>query len=320
MKKKKVLIAYQLPKAFFGSLGDDYELVFPTNRSFTEDEITKLLPECDAMVSIFGHKVPDAAIKNNKKTKIISNFGAGYDNINSRLAAENGISVTNTPKEVLEPTAELALGLMLNLCRKISLSDHQIRNKSEKWGAMENLGSTLSGKTLGIIGMGNIGQDIAQKARVFNMNINYYQRSPLSIKQEKELNATYMQLNDLLSSCDIISLSVPLNTSTHHLINKDTLALMKKSAFLINTSRGAVVDEDALVQALKTGEIAGTALDVYENEPEIHPDLRKIENTILVPHIGTATIETRQKMAERACQNIIDFFAGKPLAFLVNAV
>ncbi|MFA8450424.1 MAG: NAD(P)-dependent oxidoreductase [Bacteroidales bacterium] len=316
--KKKILIGYKLPKYFFSSLESKFDIIFPEESIFSQDDLKRLIPDCDAVISVFGNKIPDEALINNSRTKIISNFGAGFDNIDIQLAKENNIIVTNTPDEVTEPTAELAIGLILSLIRKITYADRKIRSNSEKWGVMENLGQSLSSCKLGILGFGKIGSSIAKKALAFNTEIYYNQRTKLPEEEERNLNVNYLDFHKLLQTCDILSVSVPLNSSTHHLLGKEEFSLMKNTALLINTSRGPVIDENALVKALKNKEIGGAALDVFENEPNIHPELSEIKNTILVPHIGTATIDTREKMAHKAAQNIIDYFAGKKLNHIVN--
>jgi lactate dehydrogenase-like 2-hydroxyacid dehydrogenase len=259
---------------------------------------------------MFDLKVPAELIKAGKKLKIISNVGVGYNNIDVKTAQEHNTIVCNTPTPVTEPTAELAMTLMGAVARRLILSDRKVRNSSVKWGVLENIGNGLYGKTLGIIGLGRIGQATARRAVASGMKVIYYSRRRVSKDIEKLYGAEYKTLEKLLHEADFISLHTPLTEKTHHLINAENLNLCKPTAFIINTSRGAVIDEKALVSALKSGKIKGAALDVYENEPQITEELIELDNVVLVPHIGTATRESRNEMAAQASQNIISYFKG----------
>jgi lactate dehydrogenase-like 2-hydroxyacid dehydrogenase len=199
------------------------------------------------------------------------------------------------------------------VARGLILSDRKVRNSSVKWGVLENIGNGLYGKTLGIVGLGRIGQATARRAVASGMKVIYFSRRRVSKEIEKLYNAEYKSLEELLREADFISLHTPLTEETHHLINSEKLNLCKPSAFIINTSRGAVIDEKALVSALKSGKIKGAALDVYENEPQITAELLELDNVVLVPHIGTATREARNEMAAQASQNIISYFKGGTL-------
>ena len=200
--------------------------------------------------------------------------------------------------------------LMGSIARGLVLSDKKVRNSSVKWGVLENIGRGLYGKTLGIVGMGRIGQATARRALASGMKIIYYSRNRVSEDVEKLYNAEYKSLEELLSEADFISLHTPLTAETHHLINQERLNLCKPTAYIINTARGAVIDEKALVLAMKSGKIKGAALDVYENEPQITQELLEMDNVILVPHIGTATREARNEMAAQATQNVVNYFTG----------
>ncbi|WP_321321310.1 NAD(P)-dependent oxidoreductase [Labilibaculum sp.] len=304
--KNKILITYSIPKEGLTELETHFELIYPEKESFTKKELIELIPDCIGLLSIFNREISADIIKAGKKLKIISNYGVGFNNIDLNAANEQRIIVCNTPEAVCEPTAELCMGLMLSLSRQISACNYELKTNPEfEWGVMKNLGSTLRGKTLGIIGMGNIGKSVAEKAMVFGMSIAYHNRKPIS--ELKWKNAVYMNLPDLLEKSDVISLHCPLTPETHHLLNEKKFMKMKKTAFLINTSRGAVVNEEDLARALEQGEIAGAGLDVFENEPIIHPKLLKQKTALVVPHIGTATIETRIEMGREASQNIIGY-------------
>lgn len=305
--KKTILIQYAIPKEGLETLSQSYHLIYPEKDCFTEQELIERIPNCEALLSIFNQPVSAKVIEAGKQLDVISNYGVGYNNIDVTAATEKGIAICNTPEAVCEPTAELCLALMLSLSRRVAEYNHLLRSESDfKWGVMQNLGKTLRGKTLGIIGMGKIGKSVALKARAFGMRVIYYKRSQLSFLEETNLSLEYREFHELLDEADVVSLHCPLNESTHHLIGENELARMKTSAYLINTARGSVVDEQALVEALEKGTIAGAALDVFENEPQINPQLFKLNNVVLVPHIGTACIETRIEMAEEAAQNILD--------------
>ena len=312
--KKKILVSYSIPKEGLVELEKHFELIYPDKEFFTKDELIALVPDCIALLSIFNREVPKELILAGKKLKMISNYGVGFNNIDIATANQQNIIVCNTPDAVCEPTAELCLALILSLSRRVAECHHAlISNPDFEWGVMKNLGNTLKGKTLGIVGMGKIGKSIAQKAEVFGMKIIYHNRKP-NLKSKFE----YVDFKDLLTNSDIVSLNCPLTDETHHLIGEEELILMKNSAFLINTARGSVVNEQALVDALKSNTIAGAALDVFENEPKIHPELLKMDNVVLVPHIGTATIETRIEMAREASDNIISYLINKKEKNRVN--
>jgi glyoxylate reductase len=300
--KDKILIAYAIPREGLSQLEQHFDLIYPDKEFFTTEELIERIPDCVALLSIFNRAVPKEVIEAGTHLKVISNYGVGFNNIDLAAANKKNVVVCNTPDAVCEPTAELCLALMLSLSRKVAECHHGlISNPDFEWGVMKNLGNTLRGKTLGIIGMGKIGLSVAEKALAFGMNIVYHNR------KEKNVAYSYLSLEELLEQSDVISLNCPLTDDTHHLIGSEELKKMKKSAFLINTARGPVVDEQALVDGLKSKEIAGAALDVFEEEPKIHPDLLKMKNVVLVPHIGTATYETRIEMGQEASRNIISY-------------
>jgi len=316
----RVLISSRLLDEGFSELKEHFELVFPEKDNFTREEVIRLLPQFDAFLPTFQFKVDkeliDAAAE---RVKIIANYGVGYNNIDVDYAAKRGIVVTNTPDPVIEPTAELAFALMLAAARRIPECDGKLRVPNGlKWGVMENLGQSLYGKTLGIIGLGRIGQAVARRALASGMRVVYSNRSRLSPEMESSCLAQRLELDELLKISDVVSLHTPLTEETLHLINRERLQLMKPNAILVNTSRGPVVDEVALVEALKNRWIYAAALDVYENEPTISPVLLALDNVILAPHNGTATVEARNEMSRFASQNIIRFFAGRTDISRVN--
>ena len=306
----KVLISHSLYPESFCGFPEDFEVIKPESGSFTYEELLEKIKDVDAFIPMFDLKVPEELIKAGKNLKIISNVGVGFNNIDIKTAKEHNTIVCNTPTPVTEPTAELAMTLMGAVARGLVLSDKNVRNSSVKWGVLENIGNGLYGKTLGIVGMGRIGQATARRAVASGMKVIYYSRNRVSEDIEKLYNAEYKTLEELLREADFISLHTPLTEETHHLINADNLQVCKPTAFIINTARGAVIDEKALIFALKSGKIKGAALDVYENEPTVSAELLELDNALLVPHIGTATREARNAMAAEASQNIISYFKG----------
>lgn len=303
----KILVTYDIPREPFASLPKEWEVTFPDKEALSKEELIRLLPGYDVMLAIFHHPIDKEILDAGKKLKLISNYGVGYNNIDIRYAREKGIAVTNTPQSVCNPTAELAMALMLSAARRIAECNLRIRTEKESmWGTMRNLGFGLEGKTLGIIGMGNIGKSVARKAEAFGMNIIYHNRHSEMPGYRKT------DLSELLQQSDFITLHTPLTPATRHLIGKQELAQMKKTAILINTSRGAVIDEAALTESLTKHEIAGAALDVFEYEPRITEQLYGLDNVVLTPHIGTGTIDARIAMGREALDNIRHFFAGTP--------
>ena len=287
----------------------------------------------EVLVSTFDYKVTREAIQAMPNLRLIANFGAGYNNIDLDACRERGIRVTNTPQPVIEPTAELAFALMIDVARRVSEFDRNLRTlafshwplaENEKpiansqkltatFGVMRNLSHSLYGKTLGIIGMGRIGQALARRAVASGMKILYHNRHKISDNALKALNGgndemvKYVDFQTLLQDSDFVSLNLPYTPEVHHLIGKPELGMMKRTAYLINTARGAHVDEQALVEALRSGIIAGAALDVYEHEPVISSELLSLPNVVLSPHTGTGTWEGRIAMCENVTDNILAF-------------
>lgn len=316
----RVLVTYNLPREGFSEYTPTFEFVFPKGKeSFTKEEIIRQIGESDALLPMFSFPIDKEIIDAGKHLKIISNFGVGYNNIDIDYAQSKGICVTNTPDPVVEPTAELAFTLMGDLARRVCECNKKLRTPDAiRWGVMENLGTGLHLKRLGIIGLGRIGQAIARRATAGGMEIVYHNRHRLPQATEIELMVQYLPLEDLLRTSDYISINTPLTEATHHLIDEKALNTMKAGGMLINTARGAVVDEEALVSALKEGRIGGAALDVFEYEPKISEDLLKMDNVVVVPHIGTATLTARNEMSRYACENIRRFFNGeRPLSVVV---
>ena len=254
---------------------------------------------------IFDKQMIDAA----KNLKIISTYGVGFDHVDTEYAKEKGIVVSNCPESVLRPTAELTLTIILASARRLRYYDHTLRegvflNADE----YDNQGYSIEGKTLGILGMGRIGQQVARFAKALGMKIIYHNRHQLDEKLEAELDAKYVDFADLIKNADFLSLHAPLIDETYHIINADVFKQMKDTAFLINVARGSLVDSDALISALKNVEIAGAALDVFENEPHPRQELVEMDNVIMTPHVGSATHVARYNLSKEAANNVLSFF------------
>lgn len=273
--------------------------------------------DAEVLVSTFDYRVPREMIERMPNLRLIANFGAGFNNIDLDACRERSIRVTNTPQPVIEPTAELAFALMIDIARRVSEFDQKVRAGQAVFGVMNNLSHSLYGKTLGILGMGRIGQALARRALASGMRIIYHNRHQINDEALKALNGgndemvRYVDFQTLLQESDYLSLNLPYTPEVHHIIGKPELGMMKRTAHLINTARGAHVDEAALTEALKSGIIAGAALDVYEHEPQITAELLTLPNVVLSPHTGTGTWEGRIAMCENVCDNIIAFVEGR---------
>jgi len=265
--------------------------------------------DADILTTNFYKPVRKEQLDKLPNLKLITQFGVGYDNIDVTECHKRGILVTNTPQPVIEPTAELCMALIMGIARRTAELDRGLRQNNVQFGLLKNLGHSLYGKTLGIIGMGNIGRSVARRAEACGMRIIYHNRHqiPQSILDQAGLNAAYVSQDELLRTADYVSLNLPYTPEVHHLIGERELNMMKPEAFLINTARGAHVDEQALILALQNHRIAGAALDVYEHEPQISPELFELDNVLLVPHIGTGTWEGRKAMCDAMIDNILAF-------------
>ena len=316
----RILVSTRLFNEGFEELMDKYEVVFPEKELFTKQDVINLIPGFDAFISTFQFKMDKEVIEAAKGSiKIIANYGVGYNNVDVDYATQCGIVVTNTPDPVVEPTAELALALMLAAARRVGECDRKMRIPDGlKWGVMQNLGQSLFGKTLGIIGMGRIGQALARRALGCGMKIVYYNRTKLTPELENQYQTQRIELDELLKTSDVVSVHTPLTEETFHLIDSNRLKQMKSSAILINTSRGPVVGEAALIKALQTGVIASAGLDVFENEPTISPELYELDNVVLAPHNGTGTVDARIEMSRFVSRNIIRYFEGRTDISKVN--
>ena len=282
------------------------------DRPLTPHELREFVQGASAIVGMLHDRI-DGAVADaaGPGLKVVANVAVGYDNVDVPALAERGITVTNTPGVLTDATADLAFGLLLAVTRRLGEGERLIRSRTP-WSFHLGflLGSGLQDKTLGVVGLGQIGQAMARRALGFGMRIVYSGRSRVSEEVEKTLGSEYVSFNELLERSDVVSLHCPLTPETRHLIDADALKTMKPGAYLINTTRGPVVHEAALADALEAGEIAGAGLDVFEAEPEVEPRLLGLENVVLTPHLGSATVETRTAMAVLAAENVASVLTG----------
>jgi len=308
----KIFISGEIPDVGYELLSDYNLEVYKGEELITEEELISGVSNADALLSPLSTKVTRKVIESAPNLKVIANFGAGFDNIDIEAAKENNIEVTNTPGVSTDSTAELTMGLMLALTRRIPEGDTLCRTTGfNGWAPLFFLGKELTNKKLGIVGFGKIGQAVAKRAKAFGMDIYYTGRNRKATEVEEKYDATYLDFTELLKTCDVITVHTAYNEETHHLFTKREFATMKKEAYFLNLSRGPVVKELDLVEALKTKEIHGAALDVFEFEPHITEELKQFQNLVITPHIGNATIETRNQMAKLSAQNIISVIEHK---------
>ncbi|WP_010149458.1 2-hydroxyacid dehydrogenase [Serinicoccus profundi] len=277
------------------------------------DQLLEQVGGADALLTLLTEKVDaellDAA---GEQLQVVANVAVGYNNVDVEVCRERGIVATNTPGVLTEATADIAMGLILMATRRLGEGERVIRSGTPwQWGMFYLLGSGLQRKTLGVVGLGGIGAATARRARAFGMNVIYSSRSQAPRDLELELGAHRVDLDTLIAESDVLSLHCPYSPATHHLLGEQEFAAMKPTSYVINTARGPVIDEAALAEALRTGQIAGAGLDVFEEEPDVHPDLLTRDNAVLVPHLGSATIETRTAMATLAADNAVAVLAGE---------
>ncbi len=311
--KEKVLVTRKLPGDAVDSLRAEFEVRLNSQaRDLSYQEFLEMSAGCAGVLSMLSDRMDENFIERNAgNLKVISNYAVGYNNIDLKVAKKHGIVVTNTPGVLTETTADLAWALIMSVSRRIAEADRYTREgKFDGWAPDMFLGDDIHGKTLGIVGLGRIGSAVARRAVGFGMEIIYYDRSP-DPEAETSLGCRFVELDELMAAADFVSIHTPLTGETHHLIDARRLGLMKPAAYLINTARGPVVDEDALARALAAGKIAGAGFDVYEEEPKLHPKLAGLANTVLLPHIGSATTATRARMARIAVDNLTAVLQGQ---------
>jgi glyoxylate reductase len=304
-----VLLTRRIPSSTFATLeaGADVEL-YDGPTPMSEAELKKRLADKHGLICVLNDRITDEVLGAAPNLKVVANIAVGFDNIDVSAAKSRHIIVTNTPDVLTNATAELTWALILSLTRRVTEGDRLVRRNGWKgWTLDFMLGTELRGKQLGIIGRGRIGRAVAAKAAAFGMDTVFAARGGRSAPDLRELS-----LDELLISSDIVSIHSPLTPENRHLIDRKSLARMKRTAFLVNTARGPIVDEEALAWALQERLIAGAALDVYEREPEVFPALREMENVVLAPHLGSATRETRTAMIELAVNNVLAVLRGRP--------
>jgi len=304
-----ILVTRKLPSSVLGKLHAVADVdLYSGDAAIAPAELRARVADKDALVCLLTDAVDRSALDAAPKLKIVANVAVGYNNIDIAYAKSRGIVVTNTPDVITESVADYTWALILAITRRLSEGERLVRRGQWKGWALDfMLGSELRGKQLGLVGVGRIGRAVAGRAPAFGMQVAFTSRRALDVP-----GAEPMSLDRLLLTSDIVSLHVSLAAETHHLIDKRALTRMKRSAYLVNTSRGPVVDEEALAWALRQHLLAGAALDVYENEPVVHPDLLGLENVLLVPHLASATTETRTAMADLAVENVMAVLAGRP--------
>ncbi len=315
----KVYVARQVDEEAITLLKEKFIVVVnPNDRELTRHELLEIAPKYDAILTMLSNKIDSEIIDLAKNVKIFADYSVGYNNFDVDYAREKGIIMTNTPGVLTNATADLAFSLLLACCRRIVESDEYVRaGKFKEWKPKLLLGKEIHGKTLGIIGFGRIGQAVAERAKGFGLNIIYSNRTQKK-EAEKALGAQYVPFDQLLKESDFISVHTPLTKETTHLIGDREFGLMKEDAIFINTSRGPVVDERALIETLQAGKLFSAGLDVYEFEPNVPVELMKMRNVVIVPHIGSATEEARKNMALIAVNNIIEVLEGRKPISQVN--
>ena len=270
------------------------------------------LATADVAVTLLTDRVDEAFLNASPRLQMVANVAVGYNNIDVSACDRRGVVVTNTPGVLTDATADLAMALVLMSTRRLGEGERLIRSGTPwQWGMFMMLGVGLQGRQLGIVGMGAIGEALAQRAKAFGMTVAYHNRRAVDAETQARLGARPVGLHELLETSDVVSLNCPYSEATHHLIDAAALGRMQPSAFLVNTARGPIVDEAALEAALRSGQIAGAGLDVFEHEPQVHPGLLTLDNVVLVPHLGSATIETRSAMATLAARNVVEVLAGR---------
>ena len=308
----KIFFTYKIPDEGLLLL-KGYDIMINTeDRFLSKEEIIQKAKDAVALVTLLSDKIDAELIKSLPKLKVIANYAVGYNNIDVEDARKRGVRVTNTPDVLTDATADLTLALILATSRRIVEGDRLVReHRFAGWKPDLLTGPSLKEKNLGIIGLGRIGRAVAKRAQAFGMKVIYHNRKPLLTEEEEKLGVKYRSLEELLKESDFVSIHVPLTRETHHLLNEKRLSMMKPGAILVNTARGSIVDEAALIEALKNGRLAAAGLDVYEEEPIVPQSLIDMDNVVLLPHVGSATKEARTEMAIMVGRNVAAVLEGK---------
>jgi glyoxylate reductase len=308
----KVIVTRALPAAVEARMTALFEAELNTEgTAFDRDRLADAMGRCDVLAANVGDRIDAGLIERaGERLRLIANFGVGIDNIDLEAARAKGIAVTNTPGVLTEDTADLAMALILMVLRRLGEGERIVR--SGRWGGWKPtdfLGRSLTGRRLAIVGMGRIGQALARRAAAFGMEVHYHNRQPVPDHEARY----WPELDAMLAEADVVSVNAPYGPETRHLIGSAQMGRMKREAVLVNTARGAIVDQEALIEALQAGKIAGAGFDVYPREPEVDPRLIAMEQVVLLPHMGSATVETRTAMGMKVVDNILAFAEGRPL-------
>lgn len=310
----RVVITGRVPEQAVTMLQAEHEvLAWRSETLVSREQLLHRVDGADAILSLLTEKVDAELLEAaGPQLKVVSNVAVGFNNIDVAACRARGIVATNTPGVLTDATADIAMALILMSTRRLAEGERVIRSEQPwQWGMFYMLGTSIQGSRLGVVGMGQIGAALARRAKAFGMTIAYSNRSEIAPELAAELGCERLSMDELLETSDVVSLHCPYSDATHHLIDTAALAKMKSSAYLINTARGPVVDEEALADALRSGQIAGAGLDVFEREPDVHADLLGLDNAVLIPHLGSATIETRTAMATLAATNTLAVLRGE---------
>ena len=319
-ERAKVLVSRRIPQKAIEMLKQNYDVdVNEEDRALSAEELRRRLADRQGLICLLQDKINEELLSATPGLKIACNVAVGFDNMDVAAATRHGVMLTNTPDVLTDTTADFAFTLLMATARRIAEANRFVRDgKFKEWKMDLLLGADIHHATLGLLGIGRIGASMARRARGFDMRVLYYDEFRPKPEVERELGVEFAPQEKVLREADFLSLHVPLLPATRHLINAETLALMKPTAILINTARGPVVDEQALVDALKAGRLAGAGLDVFEREPEVHPELLKLDNAVLAPHIASGSVATRDRMALLAAENCIAGLSGRTPPTLVN--
>ncbi|MGI9470430.1 MAG: 2-hydroxyacid dehydrogenase [Rubripirellula sp.] len=319
-EKPKIFLTRELPPETMEILQANSELTMNReDRYLTKEEIISGIKGKDGLLCLLTDEIDDEILAANPSLKVVANFAVGFNNVDVEAATRRGVPVTNTPGVLTDTTADMAFALLMDAARRVAEGDRFVRTKAwDGWGPLQFLGADITGATLGLIGLGRIGRAMVPRAQGFGMDVVYWNRTRLKVEEEERLGIRHGDFEDVLQEADFLSLHVALNSETEHLIGAREFSLMKSTACIVNTARGPVIDEKALVQALKSGTIASAGLDVYEQEPILEPELYTLENAVLAPHLGSGTIGTRTKMGNMAAENCLAACRGERPPNLVN--
>ncbi len=319
MTKPRILLTHQLPPKAMSLLDQHVDAELMDSDTINQSAIIEGLRDKEALLCLLTETIDAEVLSASSHIKVVANVAVGFNNIDVDKATALRIPVTNTPGVLTETSADLAFGLLMASARRIVESEKYLRSGQwHGWGILQFLGTDIYDSTLGIIGLGRIGKALVRRARGFNMKVIYWNRTRLPEDEESALGITYAPFDEVLRQSDFVSVHVAYNNETRHLLSHREFEQMKSTAHIINTARGPIIDENALVEALKNGGIGGAGLDVFEEEPKVHPELLTMDNVVLLPHIGSATIATRTKMATMAVKNLVAVLEGKRPPNVVN--